>query len=176
MQKQFIGRRILSTNGARATGHSQEKWTGLFHMLYKLTHNGSCIKCKTVKLFEENLGESLWDPGLGEVLLFYLFIYCIKCMNLFFYNLFFNWRKIVLQYCVGFCHTTIQFSHNFWYMYIYQKLYIYISLPPESPSPHPPSLKSSQSARLAFLSYIATSHQLSILHMVVYICQCYFLH
>ena len=30
--------------------------------------------------------------------------------------LFFNWRKIALQYCVGFCHTTTQFSHDYTYI------------------------------------------------------------
>ena len=43
------------------------------------------------------------------------------------------------------------------------------------PCPHltPSSL---QSARLCSLCYAAASHQLSILHMIVYTCQCYFLH
>ena len=43
-------------------------------------------------------------------------------------NLFFNWRNIALQCCVGFCHTTMQFSHN--YTYIASLL----SLPPLLPS------------------------------------------
>ena len=30
-----------------------------------------------------------------------------------FFNLFFNWRKIALQCCVGFCRTTAQISHNY---------------------------------------------------------------
>ena len=33
----------------------------------------------------------------------------------FFLNLFFNWRKIALQCCVGFCHT-MQISHNYTYI------------------------------------------------------------
>ena len=37
---------------------------------------------------------------------------------------FFNWRKVALQCCVGFCHTTMQISHN--YTYIHSLL----SLPP----------------------------------------------
>ena len=51
-------------------------------------------------------------------------------------------------------------------------LYIY-PLPVEPPSPPPihPS-GSSQSGRLSSLCYIATSHWLSISHMVVHICQC----
>ena len=49
--------------------------------------------------------------------------------------------------------------------------------PVEPPSP-PPShrSRSSQSARLGSLCCIATSYQLSIIHMVVYVCHCCFLH
>jgi len=43
-------------------------------------------------------------------------------------------------------------------------------LPPSHPTP-----PGHQSARLGSLCYIAASHQLSVLHMIVYICQCYFL-
>ena len=42
-------------------------------------------------------------------------------------------------------------------------------------SPHPTS-PGHQSVRLSSLCYTATSHQMTILHMVVYICRCYFLH
>ena len=74
---------------------------------------------------------------------------------------------IFLQCCVGLCHTT-WISHN--HTYIPSLL----SLPP-IPSSY--LSRSSQSARLGSLCYIATSHQLSILkHMIVYICQCYFLY
>ena len=47
------------------------------------------------------------------------------------------------------------------------------SLPPLSPSHLP---RSSQSAGLGSLCYIATSHQPFMLHMIVYICHCYLLH
>jgi len=70
----------------------------------------------------------------------------------FFFNLFFNWRKIALQYCVGFYHTATQISHNYTYI---------PSLMSLLPFPHPSS--PSQSAKL-----IAASYQLSILHMIVY--------
>ena len=87
-----------------------------------------------------------------------------QCLSFFFFKFFFNWRKIALQCCVGFCNTTKQTSHNYHF-------------PLESPSPPPshPS-RSSQSTRLGSLCHIATSHQLSILHTVVYICWRYFLH
>ena len=54
---------------------------------------------------------------------------------------------------------------------------IHISLPSWTSLPLtiPPS-RSSHCARLDFLCYVATSHQLSVSHMVVYICWRYFLH
>ena len=45
-----------------------------------------------------------------------------------------------------------------------------LSLPPITPS-HPS--RSSQSPRLSSLCYTSASHWLSILHMVMYMCQCY---
>ena len=47
------------------------------------------------------------------------FFFCFPCVWLFF-----NWRKIALQCCVGFCPTTMQTDHN----------YMYISLPSVSAS------------------------------------------
>ena len=33
-----------------------------------------------------------------------------------YFNLLFIWKKIAIQYCVGFCHTTKQISHNYTYI------------------------------------------------------------
>ena len=32
------------------------------------------------------------------------------------YLFFFNWRKVALQYCIGFCYTTMENSHNYTYI------------------------------------------------------------
>ena len=54
--------------------------------------------------------------------------------------------------------------------------YIY-HLPTDPPSLSSSYLsRSSQTTGLGSLCYIATSHQLSVLHTVLYLCQCYFLH
>ena len=79
-------------------------------------------------------------------------------------NLFFNCRKIALQCCVGFWHTTTQISHN--YIHV-------LSLPLPTPT-HPTPLVTEHQAGL-YVLYIVIPHQLSILHMIVYMCQCYFL-
>ena len=56
-------------------------------------------------------------------------------------------------------------------------MYIYIPISPPSCVSLPPSLSHpsmwSQSTELISLCYVAASHQLSILHLVVYICQCH---
>ena len=68
-----------------------------------------------------------------------------------------------MQGCVGFC-CIMQISYN--YTYITSLL----SLPP-FPLPH--SSRSLQNTRLGSLCYTATSHQLSVLHMVcVCVCVC----
>ena len=84
-------------------------------------------------------------------------LYTVLFFRLYF---FYDWGKIALQGCVGFC-CIMQISHN--YTYITSLL----SLPP-FPLPHP--YRSLQNTRLGSLCYIATSHQLSILHMVVCVC------
>jgi len=54
-------------------------------------------------------------------------------------------------------------------------VYIYPLLPePSSTLPIPPPM-SSQSTRLCYLCHIETSHQLCISHIILHICQCYFL-
>ena len=80
--------------------------------------------------------------------------------------LFISWRKIALQCCVGFCPTTTWISHNYTY------IPSVFSLRPLHSS-H--ASRSSQNSRLGSLRYTATSHQLSILHLIVYICWCHFL-
>ena len=45
-------------------------------------------------------------------------------------------------------------------------------LPPSHP-PHPTPARRSQSTELISLCYVAASHQLSILHLVVYVCPCH---
>ena len=82
---------------------------------------------------------------------------------------FFNCSIFALQCCVSFCCTIMWIS----YMYTYI-LSLWASLPPH---PHPTHLDHPKHrAELSFLCFIAGSHQLSILHMTEYICQCYTLH
>ena len=56
-------------------------------------------------------------------------------------------------------------------------MFTYIPISPPSCVSLPPSLSRpsrwSQSTELISLCYVAASHQLSVLHLVVYICQCY---
>ena len=89
----------------------------------------------------------------GSALLFYYLIVLL-----------FNWRNIALQCCVGFCLTTMHFSQN------YACITSLLSL---TPLPLHRSSRSSQSTSLGSLCYPAASQWLSVLHMVVYICQCY---
>ena len=69
----------------------------------------------------------------------------------------FNLRINALQLSVGFCHT-MQISHNYKYTLPLQ--------PPSQPQINPS--RQLQSARLSFLCYTAASHQLSVLHVSVY--------
>ena len=81
------------------------------------------------------------------------------------FNLYFNWRKIGLPCSIGFCvGTTMQISHNYTY------ITLLLSCPP-LPLSH--CCRSSQGTQLGFLCYIAASHQLSILNMVMYMFHCY---
>ena len=90
------------------------------------------------------------------------FFFCFPCVWLFF-----NWRKIALQCCVGFCPTTMQTDHN----------YMYISLPSVSASciPRIPALWVVTERRAGLLVFGSSFPLAVMLRMVVYICQGYFL-
>ena len=70
------------------------------------------------------------------------------------------------------CSFLLYNKVNQLYAYIYPHIPSLLSLPPALPSLSHPS-RWSQSTELISLCYAAASHQLSILHLVVYICQCY---
>ena len=99
-----------------------------------------------------------------------LIIYFLK-------QFFFIWRMIDLQCCVNFCCTrnwisytqTHVHTHTHTHTHIYTHAYnpSLLDLPPKS---NP--FRSSWSPELSALCYRAAPHWLSILHMVVYICQC----
>ena len=104
----------------------------------------------------------------GRFILFLFFFF------VFFFLFIFNQRIIALQYCVGICHTTTWVSHK--YTHVPSLLNL---LPP--PPPHPTSSPShpsrlSRSTKLGFLCYTAASHCLSVLHVGVYVRQCYSVH
>ena len=87
----------------------------------------------------------------------------VYSIGFFFFN--FYWKRIALQYCAGFCHTSSWVSHR----------YIYVSSllkHPWSPSPPHPS-RLSQNPGLSSLCHTADSHLLSVLHMEIYMFLCY---
>ena len=86
-----------------------------------------------------------------------------KKLNLFIY---FNWRTIPSQLCGGPCHTSTWISHR----------HTCVPLYPKSPShlpPHPIPLGCSRAPALSVLLHASNLHWSSILHMVIYMFQCY---
>ena len=55
------------------------------------------------------------SPGGGNGNQLQYFFFFPQVESLLIYS-FFNWRKIALQCCDGFCHTTMQISHNYTYI------------------------------------------------------------
>lgn len=79
--------------------------------------------------------------------------------------IFFYWKILVSQSCISFRYTTMCISC----MYTYIRSLS--DLPPTLPPYHPS--RSSQRRELSCLCFAAGSHQLSVSHMVVCICQAY---
>ena len=76
--------------------------------------------------------------------------------------IYFNWRMITFQYCAGFCHISVWTGHR------------YTSVPSiQHTSPHPILLGCYRARALGALLHVSNSHWLSILHMVMYMFQCY---
>jgi len=109
-----------------------------------------------------------------EFFVWKLYSSCVYSFLLFFFffQFIFNWGKLlysivfvstikhesVITVCVCVC--------------VFLPSWASLQLPPSPSCP----FRSSQSARLGSLCYIATSHQISVLYMIMYICRCYFLH
>ena len=87
----------------------------------------------------------------------------LKCLKIFFNFFFFTFSIVVLFSAI----IATWISRNYTYI---------PSLLSLAPLPPPHASRSSQSARLSSLCYTETSHQLSILRMIMYICWCYVLH
>jgi len=112
---------------------------------------------------------NLPDPGIEP-----MSSYCIRVpfstsgptLVFFFISIkLFYWRIITLQYCDGFCHTSTWISCAF-----------HVSPNPETPSHLPPHLiplGCPRALALGALLHASNLHWSSVLHIVIYIFQCY---
>ena len=97
----------------------------------------------------------------------------VKGRILFYFLFIFNWRIIALQYCVSFCHISTWISHRHTYVPLHTYvLHTYICLSSHFPL-HPTPLGCHRAPGLSSLHHIANFHWLSVLHMVMYMFQCY---
>ena len=114
------------------------------------------IVAATIHITTTNI-QGFFSLHLCQYLLFTVFLtiaflrdmrWCLIEFFFFFY-LTFNWWKLAIQFCVGFCCATMKISHN------YISIPSLLSLPPLQSS-H--SYRPSQSTTLGFLCYLMTSY------------------
>jgi len=107
------------------------------------------LPCSSFPLFQLHTSQNITFP---------------KAKHFFQFINFINWRIIVLQCCIGFCHTSTTESA----IGIHEPSLL--NLPP---TPHPiPSLSVVTDTGFIFLCHTANSHWPSILPMGMYIFQC----
>ena len=106
------------------------------------------------------------------VLCFYFsfYIFCQYIETQFFFFSFFLTSLLEYNCFTMVCQFLLYNKVNQLYIYIYPHISSLLRLPPTLPS-HPS--RWSQSTELISLCYAAASHQLQILHLVVYICPCH---
>ena len=66
--------------------------------------------CQLYYPFQKNQLFLHWFSPILKYKFHWLLLFIISCFLLaldFFFNVFFNWRKVALQCCVGFFHTTV---------------------------------------------------------------------
>ena len=83
-----------------------------------------------------------------------------------FLNLIFNWMKIVLQCCIGFCHTTVQISHN------YIQIPSLLCLPPLHPIPPLQVITEHQAGLLVLYSNFPLVIYFTHDSVYIRVCQC----
>ena len=87
--------------------------------------------------------------------------------NFFFlFNFIFNWRIITLQYCDDFCHTSTWISHRYTCVPPHPECLFYLP-------PHPIPLGCPRALALGALLHVLNLPWSSILHMMIYMFQCY---
>jgi len=92
-------------------------------------------------------------------------VWCKFYLLIFFKLIYFSWRLITLQYCGGFSHTLIWISHGC--------TCVPPSWNPIPPAPHPILLGCPRAPALSALLHTSSLHWSYILHIVIYMFQCY---